>query len=423
MLPFESRRRVAGPRRVLLAGGLVAATMFLPVAAQAAGSLVIVGGALGDDNEEVHAAFLDALEGDGPVVVVPAASGRPARSAAEFSRNLQVRGLDAGRVVVFPLAVRDDADTDDVDESAWSDNAWDAALVEGLGQPAGFWFTGGDQMRILQTLRGPEGRESPLLELMRKRLADGAVIGGTSAGAAVMSRSMIAGGDSFRALVEPVTGAYASTEDQDSGRLFLSAGLGFLPTGLVDQHFDRKARLGRLVRALSETGEQAGFGVDEDTALVVDLTAGTATVAGRGTVTLVDARSARFDFSARELASNLEVSIGGRGARFLLDPPGLVGEPGQPTRGREYFGYEPVAGGGMAFANARLDEALGYDLLDNDSSSRLRRYSVDDSGRMLIYLFSETPHSQGYWLKQGAVDRYAVSRVRLDILRGRWQSP
>ena len=376
-----------------------------------------MGGALADDNREVYEAFLGALEGDGPVVVIPAASGRPARAAAEFVRNLEAYGLAAGRVVVFPLALRDDTGTEDVDESTWSGNAWEASLVEGLGEPAGFWFTGGDQMRIVQALRRPDGRESPLLELVRQRLADGAVVGGTSAGAAVMSRRMIAGGDSFRALLEPLAGGYSSTEDQDGGRLFLDRGLGFLADGIVDQHFDRKARLGRLVRALGETGERIGLGVDEDTALVVDLAAGMATVAGRGSVTLVDARSARFDFQGRDLASHLEVSLGGSGARFRLDPPGLAGAPGKPTRGHEYFGHPVLAGGGMAFANARLDQALGYDLLDNDTSSELSRYSVDGSGSVLVYRFSEMPQSEGYWLAAGSVDRYAVSAVRLDIRR------
>ena len=232
-----------------------------------------------------------------------------------------------------------------------------------------------------------------------------------------MSRRMIAGGDSFRALLEPLAGGYSSTEDQDSGRLFLDRGLGFLAGGIVDQHFDRKARLGRLVRALAETGERIGYGVDEDTALVVDLAAGSASVAGRGSVTLVDARSARFDFKGRDLASGLEVSVGGSGARFRLDPPGLAGAPGKPTRGHEYFGHEVLPGGGMAFPNARLDQALGYDLLDNDASAELRRYSIDGSGRVLVYRFSETPGSEGYWLSAGSVDRYAVSGVRLDIVR------
>jgi cyanophycinase len=407
----------AADRRVRLAGWLLGAALLSPLPAAADGSLVIVGGALADDNREVYGAFLGALQGDGAVVVIPAASGRPARAAAEFARTLEAHGLEAGRVRVFPLAVRDDAGTAEVDESTWADNAWDASRVAELGEPSGFWFTGGDQMRIVQTMRGPEGRESPLLQLVRRRLAEGAVVGGTSAGAAVMSRRMIAGGDSFRALLDPLAASYSSTEDQDSGRLFLDRGLGFIGSGIVDQHFDRKARLGRLVRALAETGETVGYGVDEDTALVVDLSTGTASVAGRGSVTVLDARSARFDFKGEELASQLALSSGGSGTRFQMDPPAMVKAPGKPTRGHEYFGHEVLAGGGMAFSNARLDQALGYDLLDNDASSELSRYSLDDAGRMLVYRFSETPQSQGFWLSLGSVDRYAVSDVRLDIRR------
>ena len=407
----------AAARRVRLAGWLLAAALLAPLATAAEGRLVIVGGALADGNREVYEAFLGALRGGGPVVVIPAASGRPARAAAEFARNLELHGLEPGRVRVFPLAVRDDAGTADLDEGTWAGNAWDVSLVEGLGDPSGFWFTGGDQMRIVQTMRGSEGQESPLLQLVRRRLAEGAVVGGTSAGAAVMSRRMIAGGDSFRALLEPPAASYSSIEEQDSGRLSLDHGLGFIGSGIVDQHFDRKARLGRLVRALAETGETVGYGIDEDTALVVDLAAGTASVAGRGSVTVVDARSARFDFKGSELASQLALSLGGSGARFRMDPPAMVGAPGDPTRGKEYFGHAAPAGGGMAFANARLDQALGHDLLDNHASTELHRYSVDDAGRMLVYRFSETPQSQGYWLSTGSVDRYAVSDVRLDIRR------
>ena len=204
MRRMEHSPLAAAARRVRLAGWLLASVLLSPLPAVAGGTLVIVGGALADDNQEVYQAFLGALQGDGPVVVIPAASGRPARAAAEFAGNLEAHGLDAGRVTVFPLAVRDDAATGEVDESTWSGNAWEASLVEGLGKPAGFWFTGGDQMRIMQALRSPDGRESPLLELVRQRLADGAVVGGTSAGAAVLSRRMSAGGESFLALLEPL---------------------------------------------------------------------------------------------------------------------------------------------------------------------------------------------------------------------------
>jgi cyanophycinase len=254
-----------------LAGAWVLALVFNATALGADGSLLIVGGALRDDNAAVHKALIEALLPDGPLVIIPAASGRPARSAAGFSNSLQAYGLGPGRIEVFRLAVRDDSDTTDVDESQWAKNAWDKDKVADVEDAAGFWFTGGDQTRITQTLLGPEGKESPLLQLIKKRLAAGAVVGGTSAGAAIMSKDMIAGGVSFTALLEPLASAYTESEDQDGGRLYLSRGLGFLASGIVDQHFDRKARLGRLVRALAATEQQRGFGIDEDTALFIKL--------------------------------------------------------------------------------------------------------------------------------------------------------
>ena len=412
MLP--TRCAIGRRARALLGAWALGLLVTLP--AQAAdGTLLIVGGALEPGNAEVHRALIDALLPSGPLVIIPAASGQPARSAEGFTADLQAHGLAADRIRVYPLAVRDDSETPDVDESEWARNAWDTERVAGVANAAGFWFTGGDQMRITQAMLGPDGEESPLLQLVRARLDAGAVVGGSSAGAAVMSRDMIAGGVSFTALLEPLAGAYSDSEDQDSGRLFLSRGLGFLPDGLVDQHFDRKARLGRLVRAMAATSQARGFGVDEDTALLVQLGEDRARVLGRGSVTLLDASQARFAFGGKALATGLQLGMVAPGASFRPSDFTVIDGAGDATVGKEYFGYEPVNGGGMAFANARLDQALGFDLLDNAARS-LDRYSIDAQGRMLVYRFSQTDDSRGYWRSEGSGDRYTVTGVRFDIL-------
>ena len=412
---MSERLSHSGRRARALLGAWVLAFGLSGPAFGADGSLLIVGGALRDDNADVHRALLENLLPEGPLVIVPAASGRPARSAAGFAESLESYGLDPARIRVFPLAVRDDSATEDVDESGWAKNAWDTALLDPVRNAAGFWFTGGDQMRITRTLLGRDGEESHLLQLIRERLAAGAVVGGSSAGAAVMSRDMIAGGVSFTALLEPLAGAYSDTEDQDSGRLYLSRGLGFFPAGIVDQHFDRKARLGRLVRAMAATGQPRGYGVDEDTALLIRLGEDRARVLGRGSVTLVDAADARFAFSRKNLATRLEISVIAAGVSFRISDFAVLDGQGDPTVGKEYFGYEPDQGGGMAFANPRLDQALGFDLLDNDAGS-IDRYSIDSAGRVLVYRFTQTDRSSGFWRSEGSGDRYTVSRVRFDIL-------
>lgn len=383
--------------------------------ASAGGQLLIVGGALSPDNSGVHQAFVNSLRNNGPVVIIPVASGQPARSALRFSEALVRYGLDASRIEVFPLAVRDDASTEDIDEGQWSENAWNADLLAKFSDAAGFWMTGGDQLRITKALKGEDGQESPLLSLMRERLAAGAVIGGTSAGAAVMSGDMIAGGVSFTALTMPLAETASASEDEDSGRLYLDRGLGFLPTGIVDQHFDRRARLGRLVRALIETGQSKGYGIDEDTALLIDLDSGRSQVLGRGSVTLLDAANAGSNRAEGVLASGVILSLAAPGVVFDLQSFRFLEGQGNPTVGHEYYGHEPMPGGGMALPNPLLHQALGNDLLDNRASSRLDRFSVDGRGQSLVYSFVQTPSSQGYWLSGASGGRYSASAVRFDI--------
>jgi hypothetical protein len=76
----------------------------------------------------------------------------------------------------------------------------------------------------------------------------------------------------------------------------------------------------------------------------------------------------------------------------------------------------------MAFANPRLDQALGFDLLDNDAR-RLDRYSIDKRGRVLIYRFSQTNESKGFWRSAGSADRYTISKVRFDIIALKTELP
>jgi cyanophycinase len=413
--------RIVSVRALVGAGALACVLTTSPV--HAGGSLLIVGGALRDDNAEVHRALIDAMPEQGPMVIIPAASGRPARSAAGFTDALVAHGLARERIMTFPLAVRDDSATPDVDESAWSRNAWDEKLVADVKNAAGFWFTGGDQVRITRSMLGEDEQPSPLLRQIRARLSAGAVIGGSSAGAAIMSQEMIAGGVSFTALLNPPTTDYADTEAQDSGRLYLDRGLGFLPEGLVDQHFDRKARLGRLVRAMAATGQRRGYGIDEDTALQLRLGQDQARVLGRGTVTVLDAANARFGFATPMLASDLELSVFAPGVTFRRSDVVPLSGHGDATLGSEYFGYRPTQGGGMAFANTRLDQALGYDLLDNDSVNTLDRYSIDEEGNILVYRFRQAGDSAGFWRSEGSDDRYTASRVRFDILKRKVELP
>lgn len=255
--------------------------------AHAQGQLVIVGGGLADDNDAVFAAFLDALPApDAPIAIIPAASGVPVQSATAFAAQLARRGVAPSRIRIIRLAQEDDPASSE-DESAWRDKGDDDAEVMRFAGVGGIWFTGGDQARIIKSLLREEGDETAMLSIIRTRFAAGAVIGGTSAGAAIMSRVMIREGDPLSLV--PQAGEHREP-------ILLGPGLGFLQSGLVDQHFGERARLIRLVAALRDLNPsgRVGFGIDEDTALVVAPSQNTARVVGRGRVTVVDARSAAY---------------------------------------------------------------------------------------------------------------------------------
>jgi cyanophycinase len=226
------------------------------------GTVVIVGGGLSDDNADVWSAFAEAAKPSGPVVIVPAASGYPTESG-DFAKAAMIQiGLAEDRIRIAPLAVMDDPTTDDVDESLWADNATDPELVAILEHAAAFWFTGGDQRRITQLLI-----DTPALDAIRKAHASGTGLGGTSAGAAMMSDTMITGG--FR-------------DGDESTPLTIDRGLGFLSGVIIDQHFSERNRLWRLQEAVDRSSLSLGLGIDENTAIIGS--SHQMRVAGRGNV-------------------------------------------------------------------------------------------------------------------------------------------
>ena len=151
------------------------------------------------------------------------------------------------------------------------------ALIEGCGA---LWFTGGSQSRIIEARR-PDGSDSAAWRACMDLLARGGVIGGSSAGAAMMSDPMIRRGRSADALVEGV-----GSEGVEVG-----LGMGFFPWGICGQHFLERGRFGRMVVALGETGARFGWGVSEDSALLVDRATGWVEVIGPSGLILFDMES------------------------------------------------------------------------------------------------------------------------------------
>ncbi len=164
------------------------------------------------------------------------------------------------------------------------------------------FFAGGDQVELAAWMnRYPE-----VLAAIRERRREGALIGGASAGAAVMSERMIEGGD--RANLTTIR----------SGGTALIPGLAFWPEAIVDQHFIRRQRFARLISAVLDNPQLPGVAIDEETAILVSPT--DFKVLGNGTVTVFDARRASVRPSQRgqsQSATGITMSVLRQGDRYV----------------------------------------------------------------------------------------------------------
>ncbi|MGE5192481.1 MAG: cyanophycinase [Deltaproteobacteria bacterium] len=124
------------------------------------------------------------------------------------------------------------------------DQADTAAFARVLETATGVWIAGGAQGRL--TRRYGQTRVE---ELLRKVLERGGVVGGTSAGASVMSELMISEGSKYEAV--------------------LDRGLGLSSKLVIDQHFSERGRFPRLLGVLEENLGHIGLGIDEDTAVIL----------------------------------------------------------------------------------------------------------------------------------------------------------
>lgn len=209
------------------------------------GSVLAIGGAIRDDNTEVWSRLVQAAGGAGArIVVFTTSSSDPARTGRTIAAQIGRHG-GVAEVLDLPPA---------------SPLADDPALSARVREAGGAFFSGGEQSRLLDTLQ-PGGRATAVLEALRALHCRGGVVAGSSAGAAVMSAV------AFRDGPEPLEALKTPGRLRDNGAL-AGLGLGFLPLDvIVDQHFVKRGRIGRLLPLLLARGATLGLGVEEDSAL------------------------------------------------------------------------------------------------------------------------------------------------------------
>ena len=194
------------------------------------------------------------------IIVIPTASSIP----NEVSENyIQAFGkLGCKNVHIMDIRNRDEAE--------------DPLHLELMKKPDCVMFSGGDQSKIVQFIGG-----TLLHKIIQQRYeAENFVIAGTSAGAMCMSREMIKGGGIKEAFTK--------------GAVLMGEGMGFIPNLIIDSHFIRRGRFGRLAEAVARFPKMIGIGLAEDTGLVIK-NCNEAEVIGSGMVILFDPRKLKHN--------------------------------------------------------------------------------------------------------------------------------
>jgi cyanophycinase len=318
MLPS---RHILGPALAASSVLLASAVAVPPVGAAAGdgsqsqrhhgdrGSLVLVGGALGE-NAEIVQRIVDLADPDGAgperarIAVVTAAAA-PAENAAEASdpdlNNAAANGLYYTelfhRFGADTYAVPVDTSQDAFEGDAYGpDNADSGAVAEAVRRSTGVFFGGGDQtdyVRSLMRCRPATDeayrscRSTRVLTAVASVLRADGVVAGVSAGTTIQQGAdMVTGGESYEAWRDGATPGYL----EDGTRLgyLPHGGFGFFRQGLLDSHFGTWGRQARMIRLARDTGHRQVVGVDETTALVVDRATAMGEVIGRNGVSVLE---------------------------------------------------------------------------------------------------------------------------------------
>jgi cyanophycinase len=223
-----------------------------PTESQQRGFIVPIGGAEGKGRKStILKRFVELCGGeDARILVIPTASLLN-ETGPQYKEIFETLGAES---MCIPIEHREEC--------------FEAETLRVMSGATGIFITGGNQLRLSTIIGG-----TPVARLIRSLNAQGVHLAGTSAGAAIVSEHMIAGGRS-------------GSSPRESG-VELAPGLGLTNRVIIDQHFNQRQRMGRLLAALSFNPFVCGLGIDENTAAFIGPDH-VFEVVGKGTVTVVD---------------------------------------------------------------------------------------------------------------------------------------
>ncbi|MDP4110113.1 MAG: cyanophycinase [Bacillota bacterium] len=239
------------------------------------GFLIIIGGAEDKNGSSIILKQALRLLSEGErLVVLTTATEKPQETGENYRQTFQRLGIK--QVEILNINTRNDAD--------------DEECCRIIQNSRCIFMTGGDQLRVTSILGGTRAG-SEIIRLYK----NGGVIMGTSAGASVMSSTMIVQGN--------------DNEPARKCTLKMAPGLGLISGVIIDQHFDQRGRFGRLLCGVAENPGMLGLGIDEDTSITLfpDMHF---EVTGTNSVTILDGKTIKSS-NVSELKQNEILAITG----------------------------------------------------------------------------------------------------------------
>lgn len=380
------------------------------------GHAVPIGGALKSDNDEVWGRLVALAGGKGArFVVFGTASEDPESSAKHVVELLQRRGAVAEALPVAP-------------KFSWVDLnkvVRDPALIAKVRNAKGVFFTGGSQERIVDVLY-PGGQVTPMLEAIWDVYRRGGVVSGTSAGAAIMSTVMFRDAPSVISIMK---GRWTEGKQIDRG-------LGFVgPDLLIDQHFLKRGRFGRMIPLMLAKGYKLGLGVEENSAAVIKGDE-VEVIGGKGAL-LVDLSDVKTDLTLGALnLTGARLTYLDHGDRYNLKTR-ITTPSAVKLRGQKLdpvaAGYKPYYTDPLFYSDMLGDSAIsnGMSYLIDSVLPEIRGLafeaapkpgeSLNDLG--FVFRLYKGPGSVGWSTDELGPEDYTVVNLYLDILPVRLPQP
>jgi len=239
------------------------------------GFLIIVGGAEDKTgNSTILKQAPDMLSESDVLTVLTTATEKPEEVGENYRQVFGRLGVE--NLQILNINTRDDANNE--------------AFCEKIRNSKCVFMTGGDQLRITSILGGTKAWED-----LKNLYTSGGIIMGTSAGASVMSSTMVVKGN--------------DNEPPKKCTLKMAPALGLINDVIIDQHFEQRGRFGRLLCGVAECPDVLGIGIDEDTAMKVypDLHF---EVIGSNAITVIDGRTIQSS-NVSELKQNEIIAVAG----------------------------------------------------------------------------------------------------------------